>query len=59
VQRHALGFLFATLAVVFAATAVWAILGAGNSPKGWVVALAALALATWLGSLAGSVFRRR
>jgi CDP-diglyceride synthetase len=59
VQRQALGFLFATLAVVFAATAVWAILGAGNSPKGWVVALAALALAAWLGSLAVSVFRRR
>lgn len=58
-QRQALGFLFATLAVVFAATAVWAILGAGNSPKGWVVALAALALAAWLGSLAVSVFRRR
>ena len=58
-QRQALGFLFAMLAVVFAATAVWALIGAGNSAKGWVVAVAALALAAWLGSLALPVFRRR
>jgi hypothetical protein len=59
VQRPALGILFATLATVFAATAVWAVLSAGNSPKGWVVALAAVALAAWLGSLALSLFRGR
>jgi hypothetical protein len=59
VQRRALGFLFATLAVVFAATAVAALAGAGGSAKGWVVAVAALALAAWLGSLALSVFRGR
>jgi hypothetical protein len=59
VQRRALGILFATLAAVFAATAVWAVLSAGNGPKGWVVALAAVALAAWLASLAVSVFRSR
>jgi fructose-1,6-bisphosphatase/sedoheptulose 1,7-bisphosphatase-like protein len=59
VQRHALGFLFGTLAVVFAGTAVAAFVGAGDSPKGWVVAAAALALAAWLGSLAVAAFRGR
>jgi hypothetical protein len=59
VQRRALGILFATLSAVFAATAVWAILGAGNSAKGWVIGVAALALAAWLGSFAVSAFRGR
>jgi hypothetical protein len=59
VQRHALGFLFATLAAVFVGTAVAALVGAGNSAKGWVVAAASLALAAWLGSLAASAFRGR
>jgi CDP-diglyceride synthetase len=59
VQRRALGFLFGLLAVVFAATAVWAVRSAGGSAKGWVVAVAALALAGWLGSLSASAFRRR
>jgi hypothetical protein len=59
VQRQALGFLFGLIAVIFAGTAVAAVLGAGNSAKGWVVAAASLALAAWLGSLAASAFRRR
>jgi hypothetical protein len=59
VQRHALGFLFGTLAAVFVGTALAALLGAGDSPKGWVVAVASLALAAWLGSLAASAFRGR
>jgi len=59
VQRHALGLLFGTLAAVFAVTAVAAFVGAGDSPKGWVVAAAALALAAWLASLAVSAFRGR
>jgi hypothetical protein len=59
VQRQALGFLFGTLAVIFAGTAVAAVLGAGNSAKGWVVAAGSLALAAWLGSLAASAFRGR
>ena len=58
-QRRALGILFAVLAVVFAATAVAALVGAGGGAKGWVVAVGALALAGWLGSLAASALRRR
>ena len=58
-QRRALGILFATIAAVFAATAVWAVISAGSSAKGWVVGVAAFALAAWLGSLAASVFRGR
>jgi hypothetical protein len=57
VQRRALGILFGTLAAVFAATAVWAVIGAGSSAARWVVAAASAALAAWLGSLAASVFR--
>jgi hypothetical protein len=59
VQRRALGILFAGLAVVLAATAVAALIGAGGSAKGWVVAVAALALAGWLASLAATAWRRR
>jgi drug/metabolite transporter superfamily protein YnfA len=59
VQRLALGFLFAVLAAVFAATAVWAVLSAGSSPKGWVVAVASLALGAWLATLAVAAFRSR
>jgi hypothetical protein len=59
VQRRALGILFAGLAVVLAGTAAAALIGAGGSAKGWVVAVAALAIAGWLASLAASAFRRR
>jgi drug/metabolite transporter superfamily protein YnfA len=59
VQRRALGFLFATLAAIFTATALWALLSAGSSAKGWVVGVASLALAAWLGSLAVTIFRSR
>jgi hypothetical protein len=58
VQQRALGLLFAGLAVVFAATAIAALVGAGGGAKGWVVAVGALALGAWLGSLAVSAFRR-
>jgi hypothetical protein len=57
VQRHALGLLFTVLAVVFAAIAIAALVGAGGGAKGWVVAVGALALGAWLGSLAVSAFR--
>jgi hypothetical protein len=57
VQRRALGILFAVLAVVFAAIAIAALVGAGGGAKGWVVAVCALALGAWLGSLAVSAFR--
>jgi hypothetical protein len=59
VQRRALGILFAGLAVVLAATAAAALIGAGSDVKGWVVAVAALAIAGWLASLAVSALRRR
>jgi hypothetical protein len=57
VQRRALGLLFTVLAVVFAAIAIAALVGAGGGAKGWVVAVGALALGAWLGSLAVSAFR--
>ena len=59
VQRRVLGILFAGLTIVLAATAAAALAGAGGSVKGWVVAVGALALAVWLGSLSASAFRRR
>ena len=58
-QRRALGILFAGLALVFAATAAAALIGAGGSAKGWIVAVAALAIAGWLASLAAAALRRR
>ncbi len=57
-QRRALGILFGLLAAVLAATGVAALTGAGETAKGWVVAVAAFALAAWLGSLAVSILRR-
>jgi len=55
VQRRALGLLFAALAAVFVLVAVAA---TGHGVRGWIVALAALVIALWLGSLALSAFRR-
>ena len=57
-QRRALGLLFASLAAVLGAIALWAALGAGHDARRWIVAFAALALAGWLASLALSVLRR-
>jgi hypothetical protein len=57
-QRNALGVLFAVLAAVLAAVAVAALIGAGGRPVGWLVAVAAVAIAGWLGSLAHAAFRR-
>ena len=59
VQRRALGILFAGLAVLLAVTAAAALIGAGGSAKGWVVGVAALAIAGWLASLAAGALRRR
>ena len=58
-QRRALGILFSGLAIVLAGTAVAALIGAGGSAKGWVVAIGALAIAAWLASMAASALRRR
>jgi hypothetical protein len=57
VQRRALGVLFCVLAAALIGTAAAALLGAGTEARGWIVAVAALALAGWLGSLALSAFR--
>jgi hypothetical protein len=54
VQRRALGLLFAALAAVFVLVAVAA---TGHGVRGWIIALAALAIAVWLGSMALSAFR--
>jgi hypothetical protein len=53
-QRRALGLLFAFLAVVFLLVAVAA---TGHGVRGWIIALAALAIAFWMGSVALSAFR--
>jgi hypothetical protein len=57
VQRRVLGFLFCGLAAALIVTAAAALLGAGKEARGWIVAIAALALAGWLGSLGLSAFR--
>jgi hypothetical protein len=57
VQKRALGALFGGLAAALIAVAVAAIAGAGANLGRWVIALAALAIAAWLGSLALSAFR--
>jgi hypothetical protein len=58
VQRRALSVLFCGLAAALILTAAAAIAGAGDRASGWIVALAALALAGWLGSLGLSGLRR-
>ena len=54
-QRRALGLLFVALA---AALLLVAVAATGHGARGWLIAIAALALAVWLGSLAVSAFRR-
>jgi hypothetical protein len=58
VQRRALAVLFCGIALALIVTAVAAIAGAGDEAAGWIVAVAALALAGWLGSLGVGAFRR-
>ena len=53
-QRRALGLLFSVLAAVFLLVAVAA---TGHGVRGWIVAVAAAAMAVWLGSIALSAFR--
>jgi hypothetical protein len=57
VQRRALGVLFTCLAAALVVVAVAALLGAHGGAR-WVIALAALALAAWLGSIALSALRK-
>ncbi len=53
-QRRALGFLFIALSAGLLLVAVAA---TGHGARGWIIAVAALALAVWLGSMALSAFR--
>jgi hypothetical protein len=57
VQRRPLGVLFALLTVALLGVAAGALAGAHGAAR-WVIALAALALAAWLGSTALSILRR-
>jgi hypothetical protein len=50
--------LFLGLAAALLAVAAAALAGAGGEARGWIVAVAALALAFWLGSVALSQLRR-
>jgi hypothetical protein len=56
VQRQLLGVLFAALAVGLALVAVFAALEGGGA---WVIALAAAALAFWMGDLARRALIRK
>jgi hypothetical protein len=56
-QRRALGALFALLAIGFAGMAFAAAYGASNVGAGWVIALAAVALAVWFASMAYRALR--
>ncbi len=55
-QRHLLGLLFVSLAAGLLLIAVFAALEGGAA---WVIALAAAALALWMGDLARRVLVRR
>jgi hypothetical protein len=54
VRRRPLGALFAVLTGGFAAVAVLAALAGGQA---WVIAVAAVALAVWMGELAVRMLR--
>jgi hypothetical protein len=56
-QRRALGALFALLAIGFAGVAFAAAYGARREAAGWAIALAALALAVWLATMAWRALR--
>ena len=55
-QRNLLGILFVVLAAGLALIAVYSALAGGSA---WVIALAAAALAVWMGDLARRVLVRR
>ena len=54
-QRYALATLFAAIAVSLALVGVWSALEGGRA---WVIALAAAAIALWMGDLARRVWPR-
>jgi hypothetical protein len=55
-QRYALAGLFSGIAVSLASIAAWSALEGGRA---WIVALAAAALALWMGDLARRIWPRR
>ena len=57
-QRRALGVLFCVIAAALVGVAIAALVGAGGQAKGWIVAVAAVAVAGWLGSVGLSALRR-
>jgi hypothetical protein len=57
VQRRSLGALFALLALALAGIAFESARGAGASAGRWIVAVAAAAIAVWLGSMAWRALR--
>ena len=57
-QRRALAVLFCGIALALIVTAAAAIAGAGDEVAGWIIAVAALALAGWLGSVGLGALRR-
>jgi hypothetical protein len=58
-QRRALGILFTALAALLLAASAAAFAGAGHDARRWIVGLASLALASWLGSLGFAALRAR
>jgi hypothetical protein len=56
-QRRALGTLFALLALALAGVAFESARGAGGSVGRWVIAVAAAAIAVWLGTLSFRALR--
>nr|MBA2297869.1 hypothetical protein [Actinomycetota bacterium] len=56
--RQALGILFLFLAACFLGIAVAAARAASDTPAVWVIAVAAAALGTWLGSMSWRGLRR-
>ena len=56
-QRSALGALFALLAIGFAGIAFAAAEAARNVAAGWIIAVAAAALAVWFASMAYRALR--
>ena len=56
-QRHALGTLFALLALALTGVAFEAARGAGGAAGRWIVAVAAAAIAIWLATLAVRALR--
>ncbi|MES1247172.1 MAG: hypothetical protein ABUS54_05815 [Actinomycetota bacterium] len=56
-QRRALGVLFACISLALVGVAVAAIATTDRGVR-WLIALAALALAGWLGSIAAGALRK-